>query len=48
MDMYSWSKNHPEVFKDGLHPYNESYKVYAERVYDEIKDVIITRESFMK
>lgn len=48
VDMYSWSKNHPEVFKDGLHPYNESYKVYAERVYDEIKDVIITRESFMK
>ena len=48
VDMYSWSKNHSEVFKDGLHPYNESYKVYAERVYDEIKDVIITRESFMK
>lgn len=42
VDMFTWSKEHPEVFPDGLHPYNESYKTYAKRVYDEIIDTIIT------
>jgi len=42
VDMFTWSKEHPEVFPDGLHPYNESYKTYAKRVYDEIIGTIIT------
>lgn len=41
IDMYSWSMEHPEVFPDGLHPKNTTYKTYAQRIYEEIKDVII-------
>ncbi len=42
VDMYSWSVEHPEVFPDGLHPKDGSYKDYAQRVYDEIIGVIKT------
>ena len=45
VDMYSWSVEHPEVFPDGLHPKDSSYKTYAQRVYDEIIGVIKTPEN---
>lgn len=41
VDMFTWSKEHPEVFPDGLHPRDQSYKTYAQRVYDEIINEII-------
>lgn len=44
VDMYSWSKEHPEAFGDGLHPSDSGYKIYAQRVYDEIIDVLIKPE----
>ena len=34
IDLWSWSKEHPEVFTDGLHPKNESYRDYALAVYN--------------
>ena len=40
IDMYTWSLENQSVFTDGLHPHDETYKRYAKRVYDEIKDVI--------
>ena len=42
IDMFSWANEHPEAFPDGLHPEDDAYKAYAERVYEEIKDVIKT------
>lgn len=42
IDVFSWAEEHPEVFPDGLHPKDSTYKTYAERVYEEIKDVIKT------
>ena len=42
IEMYSWSLDHVSVFPDGLHPKDNTYKTYAQRVYDEIKDVIKT------
>ena len=38
VDIHSWAVEHPEVFPDGLHPLEESYRDYAQRVYDEIID----------
>ena len=40
IDLHSWSLTHPEVFKDGLHPYNESYLTYAEEVYRNLLPVL--------
>ncbi len=40
VDLMPWSKEHPEVFPDGLHPKDESYKDYAQFIYDNIKDTI--------
>ena len=40
IDLYSWSKQHPEVFTDGLHPRDETYRDYAAFVYDSIKDTV--------
>lgn len=40
IDMYTWSKEHSDVFVDGLHPKDESYKEYAGYVYDCIKDSV--------
>ncbi|MBR0231396.1 MAG: hypothetical protein IJQ53_04135 [Clostridia bacterium] len=34
IDLWTWSRSHPEVFKDGLHPKDESYKEYALAVYN--------------
>ncbi len=48
VDMYSWSVEHPEVFPDGLHPKDGTYKDYAQRVYDEIIGVIKTPENITK
>lgn len=36
VDIHSWAVEHPEMFPDGLHPLEETYKDYAQRVYDEI------------
>ncbi|MBR4799244.1 MAG: hypothetical protein IK047_03170, partial [Clostridia bacterium] len=38
IDLWSWSKEHPEVFTDGLHPKNESYRDYALAVYNGISE----------
>lgn len=40
IDLYSWSKQHPEVFTDGLHPRDDTYRDYAAFVYDSIKDTV--------
>ena len=42
IDVFSWANEHPEAFPDGLHPEDDAYRAYAERVYEEIKDVIKT------
>ena len=42
IDVFTWANDHPEVFPDGLHPKDGTYKTYAERVYEEIKDTIKT------
>ena len=42
IDMYTWSLDHASVFPDGLHPKDTTYKTYAQRVYDEIINVIKT------
>ena len=40
IDLFDWSKENSAVFKDGLHPYDESYKTLAQYIYDNIKDEI--------
>ncbi len=40
VDMFPWSKEHKEVFTDGLHPKDETYKTFAQYIYDNIKDTI--------
>ncbi len=40
VDLYTWSLDHPEVFVDGLHPKDETYKVFAEYIYETIKESI--------
>ena len=40
IDMFPWSEEHKEVFTDGLHPKDETYKTFAQYIYDCIKDSI--------
>lgn len=40
VDMFPWSQEHKEVFTDGLHPKDETYKTFAQYIYDNIKDTI--------
>ncbi len=40
VDMFPWSKENKEVFTDGLHPKDETYKTFAQYIYDNIKDTI--------
>ncbi len=42
IDIYTWSLDHASVFPDGLHPKDQTYRTYAQRVYDEIINVIKT------
>ncbi len=44
VDLFDWSKEHAEVFTDGLHPKDSTYKVFAKYIYDCIKDTIKTIE----
>ncbi len=45
IDLYSWSLENKSVFTDGLHPRNETYKTYAEYVYQSIKETVKKPES---
>ncbi len=47
IDIYTWSLENPSVFTDGLHPRDETYKLYAKRVYDEIIGVILKPENII-
>lgn len=40
IELFDWSLEHKEVFVDGLHPKDESYKTFAQFIYDSIKDTI--------
>ncbi len=40
IDLHTWGKQNDQVFTDGLHPYNASYKPYAKAIYDAIKDTV--------
>ena len=40
IDLWTWSKAHPEVFVDGLHPKDETYKDFALAIYEGIKDYL--------
>ena len=40
IDMFPWSLENKEVFTDGLHPKDETYKTFAQQIYDSIKDTI--------
>lgn len=40
VDMWTWSLSHPEVFTDGLHPKDNTYKDFAQAIYDGIKDTL--------
>lgn len=40
VDMFPWSLENKEVFTDGLHPKDETYKTFAQYIYDSIKDTI--------
>lgn len=44
VDMFPWSVENPEVFTDGLHPYKESYKDFAQYIYENIADKIVKPE----
>ncbi len=48
VDMWPWSQEHPEYFPDGLHPKDETYLPYAEYVYGNIKDEILSPDSLEK
>ncbi len=40
VELFDWSLENKEVFVDGLHPKNDSYKILAQYIYDSIKDTI--------
>ncbi|MBE6683230.1 MAG: hypothetical protein E7595_03645 [Ruminococcaceae bacterium] len=40
VDLFPWSLENKEVFTDGLHPKDETYKTFAQFIYDSIKDTI--------
>lgn len=40
VEFFDWSIEHKEIFTDGLHPKDNSYRTYAEHIYEEIKDTI--------
>lgn len=40
VDLFDWSKENSDVFTDGLHPKDASYKTLAQYIYDNIKDTI--------
>lgn len=40
VDMFPWSLENKEVFTDGLHPKDETYKTFAQYIYDSVKDTI--------
>ncbi len=44
VDLFEWSKEHPDIFTDGLHPKDLGYKVFAKYIYDSVKDTIKTVE----
>ncbi len=48
VDMFPWSLENPEVFTDGLHPKDETYKPFAEHIYNNIKDEIKKPENFIQ
>ncbi len=44
VDLFDWSVEHKEVFTDGLHPKDSTYKTFAQYIYDCIKDTVKTVE----
>lgn len=40
VDLFPWSEENKAVFTDGLHPKDETYKTFAQFIYDSIKDTI--------
>ena len=40
VDLFPWSRVNKAVFTDGLHPKDETYKTFAQFIYDSIKDTI--------
>ena len=40
VDMWNWSLAHPEVFTDGLHPKDNTYKDFAQEIYDRIRNTL--------
>lgn len=40
VDMRAWSLENKSVFVDGLHPKDDTYKPFAQFVYDSIKDTV--------
>ncbi len=40
VDLYSWSLNNKEIFVDGLHPKDDTYKPFAKFIYESIKNGI--------
>lgn len=40
VDMWTWSLSHSEVFTDGLHPKDLTYKDFAQEIYEGIKDTV--------
>lgn len=37
IDLYAVTENHPEYFKDGVHPNRQGYEMIAEEIYRQIK-----------
>jgi lysophospholipase L1-like esterase len=37
VDLFAWSLENKDVFVDGLHPMDDSYKPFAQFIYDSIK-----------
>ncbi len=40
VDLHSWSLNNKEVFVDGLHPKDTTYKTFAQFIFDSVKNDI--------
>ena len=40
VDLFAWSLENKDVFVDGLHPMDDTYKTYAQFIYDSIKNDI--------
>lgn len=38
IDLYAVTENHPEYFKDGVHPNSQGYEVIATEIYRQIKE----------